>query len=201
MLGKDGKDLGAVAKFAALVHDAVLVVVHDAVLFGDVGRIASKPAIEPFDGGLLGTTSCTLDLATVVVGDGDIANFAIEAGVLFKTLGVLGGLNNKTEINAKSLKASSRFARVLFAASGFSELDSEAEGTVVDLGGDRKLWDALDELVGFGETSGVTVGKSLMPENTLGVTRQVMNTEDVIGMGVGKEVSFDRIMRGRCMHL
>ena len=49
MLGENGKNLGAVAKFTALVHDNILV--------GDVGRIASEPAIEPFDGGLLGTTS------------------------------------------------------------------------------------------------------------------------------------------------
>ena len=131
VLGKNDKNLGAVAKFAALAHDDELV--------GDVRRIASKLAIEPFDGGLLGTTSRTLDLAAVVVGDGDIASFAVEASVLFETLGVLGGLNNKTEINAESLEASSRFARVIFAASGFSELGSEADGTIVDLGGDRKL--------------------------------------------------------------
>ena len=164
MLGEDGKDLGAVAKFAALVHDDVLV--------GDVRRIASKPAIEPFDGGLFGTTSCTLDLATVVVGDGDITSFAIEAGVPFETLGVLRGLDNETEINAESLKTCSRFARVIFAASSFSELGSEADGTIVDLGGDRKLGDALiDELVGFGETSGVAMGKSLIPEKTRWVSR------------------------------
>ena len=143
-----------------------------------------------------------MDLATIVVGSGDITSSAIEASVLFETLGVLGGLNNKTEINAKSLKTSSRFARVISASSGFSELGSEADSIIVNLSGDRKLWNALDDLVGFGETPGVTVGKSsLMPENTLGVTRQVMNAEDVIGMGVGKEVSFDRIMRGRSMHL
>ena len=80
MLGEDGKNLGAVAKFAALVHDDVLV--------GDIRRIASEPAIEPIDGGFLGTTSRTLNLTTVVVGDGDIASFAIEAGVLFEMLGV-----------------------------------------------------------------------------------------------------------------
>ena len=35
----------------------------------------------------------------------------------------------------------------------------------------------------------------------MGVTRQVMKAEDTIGMGVSKEVSFDRIMRSRSMHL
>ena len=104
-----------------------------------------------------------MDLATIVVGSGDITSSAIEASVLFETLGVLGGLNNKTEINAKSLKTSSRFARVISASSGFSELGSEADSIIVNLSGDRKLWNALDDLVGFGETSSVAVGKSLVP--------------------------------------
>ena len=129
VLGEDGEDFGAVAKFSALVHNNVLV--------RDIRCIASKPAVEPFDGGLFGFSSDTLDLATVVVSDGDVASFSVEASVLFEALGVLGGLDNETEINAESLEASGSFARVVFAAGRFAELGSEADGAVVNLGGDR----------------------------------------------------------------
>jgi hypothetical protein len=163
VLGEDGEDFGAVAKFASLVHDNVLV--------GDVGSIASEPAIEPFDGRFLGATSGALDLATVVVGDSDVASFAVESGVLFETLGILRSLNDEAEIDAEALKAGSGFARVVFASSRFTKFGGEADGTVVDLGGDRKLRDTFDELVGFGEAASVTMGKSLVPKDALGVTR------------------------------
>ena len=59
----------------------------------------------------------------------------------------------------------------------------------------------IAKFVGFRETPGVTVGKSLVPENMLGVMRQVMNTEDIVGMGADQKVILDRIMRGRSMHI
>jgi hypothetical protein len=117
VLGKGGKDFGTVAKFAALIHD-------EDVLVGNIGCISSEPAVEPFYGGLLGSTSGALDLATVVVGDGDVAGFTVEASVFFKMLGVLGGLDNEAEFNTESLKAGSGFAGVVFAFSRFTDLCS-----------------------------------------------------------------------------
>jgi hypothetical protein len=194
VLGEGSEDFGAVAKFATLVHDDVFV--------GDVRCIASEPAIEPFYRGLLGSASGTLDLATVVVGDGDIAGFAIEASVLFETLGVLGGLDDETEINTESLKTSGGFARIVFAASRFAKLGSEADRAIVDLGGNRELGNAFDELVGVGEAASIAVGETLVPQDALSVARQMKDTEDLVGMGVGQEGSFDISgMRGSGMHL
>jgi hypothetical protein len=130
------------AEFASLVHDDVLV--------GDIGCVASKPAIEPFNRGFLGTASGTLKLATMVVGDGDVAGLTVEASELFETLSVLGGLDDETEINTEALKASGCFARIVFASGRFAELGGKADGTVVNFGGKGELWDAFDELVGVG---------------------------------------------------
>jgi hypothetical protein len=66
-------------------------------------------------------------------------------------------------------------------------LGSKADGEIVDLSGDaaRKLWDAFDELAGFRETGNVAADKTLVPKDALRVTREVMEAEDVIGMGAG----------------
>ena len=43
VLGEDGENFRAMAEFTSLVHDDVLV--------GDIRGIASKPTIQPLDGG------------------------------------------------------------------------------------------------------------------------------------------------------
>jgi hypothetical protein len=108
VLGKHGKDFRAMAEFASLVHDDLLV--------GDIGCIASEPAIEPFNQGFLGTTSGTLELATMVVGNGDVAGLTVEASELFEALGILGGLDDETEVNTEALEASGCFVRIVFAS-------------------------------------------------------------------------------------
>jgi hypothetical protein len=83
-----------------------------------------------------------------VVSNGDVAGLTLEASVLFKALGVFGGLDDETEIDAEALETSSCFARIVFASGRFAELGREADGTIVNLGGKGELWDAFDELVG-----------------------------------------------------
>ena len=164
VLGKNVEDFRTVAKFASLVHDNALVV--------DVRGIASKPTIEPLDGGFLGSASGTLDLAAVMVGDSDATCLSIESSTLFEALGVLGGLNDKTEVNAEALEAGGGFERVVFATGRFLEfVGRRACGAVVDLSGNRELRDTLDELAGFGETASVAMGKPLVPKDVLRVTR------------------------------
>jgi hypothetical protein len=146
VLGKDSKEFRAVAKLSTLIHDNLIV--------GGVRCVASKPAIEPFDGGLLGLTSGVLDLATAVVGDSDVAGFTTEASALFEMLGVLGGLDDEAKISPKSLKASSCFARIVFALSHFVELGRKAE--VVQLLISAALGNSgMPLVVGFGETAGL----------------------------------------------
>ena len=112
VLSEKLKDFGAVAKFAALVHDNAFI--------GDVGCIASQPAIEPFHRRFLGASRHTLKLATAVVGDGHLAGLAVEAGVFLEAFGVLGRLCYETEVNTESLKAARSLAGVVLASRGFA---------------------------------------------------------------------------------
>ena len=65
------------------------------MLAGDIRCVASKPAIEPSDGGLLdGWTSGTLDLTTAVVSGSGAAGFTIKTTGVAAThaIGKSGGL-------------------------------------------------------------------------------------------------------------
>jgi hypothetical protein len=112
VLSEESKDFGAVAEFAALVQDNIFV--------GDVGCVASQPAIEPFHGRFLGASCHTLKLATVVVGDRHVTGFAVEAGVFFEALGVLGRLYYKTEVDTESLKTGRGLAGVVLTSCSFA---------------------------------------------------------------------------------
>jgi hypothetical protein len=77
---EDATDLWVVVKLTTLIKKNVL--------SRDIGRVMLEPRIKPCDGGTFGNVGRTVEGASGVVCDENIAGFTIEALVGFDTSGI-----------------------------------------------------------------------------------------------------------------
>jgi hypothetical protein len=99
LLGEEGTNSRVMVEFAALVKYDIFVV--------DVGRVAEKPCTEPVDGATFGNTGGANKGASSMIGDKDVARFAVETKEGAGTLFVLGFLPSKGKIDRQALERDS----------------------------------------------------------------------------------------------
>jgi hypothetical protein len=100
-----------------------------------------------------------------MVGEKDVAGFAVEANEVVVSFGVAALLNHEPEVDGQTLVARSRSHRSRFSGGRFPEFGGEADGAIFDFRRDLELWYAFDKAMHFREAAEVEMSKALVPEH------------------------------------
>jgi hypothetical protein len=150
-------DVPTFAEFASSVHAHVFV--------GALRRIARQPAVDPIDWWRLRCKSSSDDPATEMVGEKDVAGFAVETDKVVVSFGVAALLNHEPEVDGQTLVARGRSHRGGLSGGCFPEFGSEAYGTVFNFRRDLELRYAFDKAMHFREATKIEMSKALVPEH------------------------------------
>jgi hypothetical protein len=101
-----------------------------------------------------------------MVGEKDVAGFAVEANKIVVSFGVAALLNHESEVDGQTLAARGRSHRSRFSGGCFSEFGSEADGAIFDFRRDLELRYAFDKAMHFREAAEVEMPKALVPEHS-----------------------------------
>jgi hypothetical protein len=84
-----------------------------------------------------------------MVGEKDVAGFAVEANKIVVSFGVAALLDHESEVDGQNLVARSRSHRSRFSGGRFSEFGGEADGAIFDFRRDLELRYAFDKTMHF----------------------------------------------------
>jgi hypothetical protein len=124
-------DVPTLAEFATSIHAHVFV--------GALRRIARQPTVDPIDWWRFCCESSSKNSATEMVGEKDVAGFAVEANKIVVSFGVAALLNHESEVDGQTLVARSRSHRCRFSGGRFSEFGGESDGALFDFRRDLEL--------------------------------------------------------------
>jgi hypothetical protein len=152
-------DVPAFAKFASSVHAHVLV--------GALRRVARQPAVDPIDWWRFRCESSSENPATEMVGEKDVACFAVEANEVVVSFGIAALFNHEPKVNRQTLVARCRSHRGRLSGGRFAEFGGETYGAVFDFRRDRERWYApFDKAMHFRQATKVEMPKALVPEHS-----------------------------------
>jgi hypothetical protein len=95
-----------------------------------------------------------------MIGEKDVACFAVETNKIVVSFGVAALLNHESEVDGQTLVARSRWHRSRFSGGRFSEFGGEADGALFDFRRDLELRYAFDEGMHFREAAEVEMSKA-----------------------------------------
>ncbi len=113
-VGEGVENLTTTAELASAIHADKLI--------GTGWRVTSWPLIEPIDGRGVGGEGATNQTTTEVVGDEDVAGFAVMSHSIVETFGIRALLDHESKINAKALQACGGGHGVCMSTRRFAEL-------------------------------------------------------------------------------
>ena len=140
-------DVPALAEFASVVHAHVLV--------SALRRVARQPAVDPIDWWRFRDKSSSKNPATEMVGEKDVAGFAVEANEVVVPCGMAALLNHEPEVDRQTLVARCCSHRGRLSGGRFAEFGSETYGAVFDFRRDLERWYAFDKAMHFGQATKV----------------------------------------------
>ena len=133
------------AQFAALVETDVLVLA--------VGAESRQPAVKILQGWGFGFEGLAVEHAAEMVGDDDIARFAVISQVRFVSGRVGRRLDHETKVNGYPLVALGRTTRIVETTCRFSHLGGHAGRALIGGACQRELRDANGVLVHVGDAA------------------------------------------------
>jgi hypothetical protein len=136
----------AAAEFALVKTDVLAIAVESE-------RV--EPMMKVCEGQGLGAESLAEIDAAMMAGDDDIAGLAVEAQVGAVAGGVLGRLNDETEIDRYALEALGSIAGIVKATGGLAHFGGHASRALISSAGDGERRDTDGVLVHLGDTAGV----------------------------------------------
>ena len=123
-VGESIKDFATAPEFSTTIHPNVLSVT--------CGCIVGEPLIQPIHRRGFGGECATNQSATEMVGDQNVAGFAVVTDQVIETLGVGALLDHESEIDAETLKTLGSCHGVGVSTWSLAKLRSHADSALID---------------------------------------------------------------------
>jgi hypothetical protein len=120
-------------------------VIHANIFVGTLGSVAGEPAVDPVDRWGLCRKGSSEYQSTEMVGEEDVAGFAIETDKIVMSVGVAALLGHETKIDGQTLVACRRSHRRFLSGRCLAKFRGETDRAFFYFGRDLKLWHAFDE--------------------------------------------------------
>ena len=138
-----------------------------------------KPAVEKVNRWCLGGEAFAKETTSEVVSDEAVTGLTMESLKATKARGILGALDHKTKVNTDALTTHGSAAGRIQTAREVAKFSACANRTVLKIVSKRYIGNTIGVGVHLGNTPRMGMAKTLMPEDTKLIARNVMESEAV----------------------